>query len=175
MDSQALMLTSGVYYLLHLTNPPPNLYPTLFSRLQCPLSDLIWQDSWFQKYRNRSFAEKNLAMYCSVYQKIKKDLQFLERSNHLSLGKKCGRECGIHTPRSCLNEDYNDALLLIGAKNTFNQLNRILAIYNISKQCPSPKNAENNSYQAPYKLFVERERQFRLKKGHLRATPLLWQ
>ena len=59
--------------------------------------------------------------------------------------------------RSCLNEKFKDALLLIDAKNVFNQMNRNLVFHNISNYYPSFTNAVNNTYREPPELVVEKD------------------
>ena len=117
---------------------PPKLDPIIW-RLTMPVvqsrlarslvSDLC------QTYRNRSF-ENNRAMYCIMFQTRSANcrMQYL----YVCLRQKCGIEYANHTLISCFNGDNNNALLLIDAKNNFNQLNRNLALH-ISKQCPSLK------------------------------------
>ena len=76
----------------------------------------------------------------------------------------------IHRLSFCFNEYNNDALLLIDAKNALKHLKRNLAIHNISNQCLSLTNAMSNSYQAPSKLFVEKET-FLSQEGTTQGNP----
>ena len=51
--------------------------------------------------------------------------------------KKCGIEYAIHTLRDHYGKNSADGVLLIGAKNAFNSLNRKLALKNFKNTCPS--------------------------------------
>lgn len=52
-------------------------------------------------------------------------------------GYKSRGEAGIHAVHSLFDADDTDAVLLIGATNAFNSLNRATALRNIKILCPA--------------------------------------
>ena len=82
------------------------------------------------------------------------DLKALGGNSQLCLGQKSGIEHAIHSLREKFEHDDSEAMLLIDAKNTFNSLNRSLALQNIELICPSIVTALRNSYDSPSNLYV---------------------
>ena len=65
-----------------------------------------------------------------------------------------GCEAAIHAMRDILQEDENEAALLIDASNAFNSANRGATLHNISILCPSFFPFLVNTYRIPLRLFV---------------------
>ena len=83
---------------------------------------------------------------------IQTDLKQLGGNQQLCMGQRCGIEHAIHSLRA--NFDENEAVLLIDATNTFNLLNRKLALENIKIICPALFTAVKNSYSSPSPLYL---------------------
>ena len=83
---------------------------------------------------------------------VENDLKLLDKN--LCLGQKCGIEHAIHSLRKQFETPEIQGILFIDAENTFNSLNRDLALRNIEKPCPSIITAIRNSYKTPTSLFV---------------------
>ena len=88
----------------------------------------------------------------------------------LCLGQKSGIDYAIHTLRDQNSKTSADAVLLIGAENAFNSLNRKLALKNIENTCPSFLTATKNSY--PSKLFVNKKKTIYSQEGTTQGDPL---
>ena len=67
---------------------------------------------------------------------VKKDVVDASGSLQLCAGQKSGSEAAIHATHIIFESDNTDAVLLIGASNAFNALNRAAALYNIRILCP---------------------------------------
>ena len=69
-------------------------------------------------------------------------------------GHKSGSEAGVHAMRSIFDANDIDAVLLIGASNAFNSLNRTAALHNITVLCSSIATYALNTYRRHARLFV---------------------
>ena len=65
----------------------------------------------------------------------------------LCVGQQSGCEAGVHAMRRCLDDQENDAILLVDASNAFNTLNRRAALANIHSICPSIAITLTNVYR----------------------------
>ena len=63
-----------------------------------------------------------------------------------------GIEASIHSIRKTFEKDTSKCMLLVDAKNAFNNLNRTVALHNVIETCPSFHRYLNNSYKAPADL-----------------------
>jgi hypothetical protein len=63
-------------------------------------------------------------------------------------------EASIHSMRDMWDEPYTEAALLVDADNTFNKLNRRLAIHNIQSLCPNFYTHIKNTYQEAATLLI---------------------
>ena len=64
------------------------------------------------------------------------EIQQTAGSLQLCAGQPSGCEAAIHTLRHIFDDTYTQAALLVDASNAFNNLNRQLALANISFLCP---------------------------------------
>ena len=102
---------------------------------------------------------------------LKNELMSLGSNYQLCLGQKCGIEYAIHTLRDQYSKTSADAVLLIDTENTFNSLNRKLALKNIKNACPSLLTAIKNTYSNPSKLFVNKKNIYS-QEGTTQGDPL---
>ena len=73
---------------------------------------------------------------------------------HTSAGLKGCAEAAIHVMREMFDDDDSDAVILVDASNSFNALNRKVALFNIQIICPPFSTILINTYRAPSKLFI---------------------
>ena len=69
-------------------------------------------------------------------------------------GQPSGCESAIHALRLIFNDPTTQAALLVDASNAFNNLNRRLALRNISSLCPAFSRVIINMYRNAARLFV---------------------
>ena len=72
----------------------------------------------------------------------------------LCCGQECGAEAAVHAMRAMFEHDSSDAVLLVDASNTFNNLNRPVALHNIRYICPEIATLLINCYRIHSSLFV---------------------
>ena len=72
----------------------------------------------------------------------------------LCCGQDAGCEAAVHAMRTVFEADDTDAILLVDAANAFNNLNRLVALYNIQYLCPSIATVLINCYRMSSSLFV---------------------
>ena len=77
---------------------------------------------------------------------IGNDLKLLGKNRQLCLCQKYGIEHAIHSLRETFELQETELFLLIDPINSFNSLNRVLALEKIQKICPSIITALRNSY-----------------------------
>ena len=66
-------------------------------------------------------------------------------------------EATIHAARSAFESREAEAILLVDASNSFNALNRQVALQNIRRLCPLIATILINSYRNSTELFVDGE------------------
>ena len=69
-------------------------------------------------------------------------------------GLKSGIEASIHAMRKIYDKDSTEAVLLVDADNTFNRLNRKVALHNIKELCPPFYTYLQNTYQVSAKMII---------------------
>ena len=89
----------------------------------------------------------------------------------LCAGQPAGSEAAIHAMSSIFQDTSSDAVLLIDAKNAFNQLNRSVALHNIRMLCPAIAPYVINTYRSCAHLFVGGEVLYS-KEGTTQGDPL---
>ena len=67
-------------------------------------------------------------------------------------GLKAGIESAVHAMRMIFEDSETGAMLLVDAKNAFNNLNRMATLQNIKQICPPFYQYLLNTYQNPAKL-----------------------
>ena len=75
-------------------------------------------------------------------------------STQLYAGQPTGAEAVVHTMRELFKNDDTEAVLLVDASNAFNNMNRMVALHNIHRLCPSIATILINTYRIPTELFV---------------------
>ena len=75
--------------------------------------------------------------------------------SQLCAGQDGGCEAAIHATRLVFADEDSDGVLLVDARNAFNQLNRHVALHNVSLLCPPLAAILVNTYRAPAMLFVD--------------------
>ncbi|XP_076060341.1 uncharacterized protein LOC143036668 [Oratosquilla oratoria] len=69
-------------------------------------------------------------------------------------GQQAGSEAEVYAMRKIFEEPDCEAILLVDASNTFNNLNREATIHNIKIKCPILARYVENTYREPANLFV---------------------
>ncbi len=72
----------------------------------------------------------------------------------LCAGQLSGVESATHAMQTLLDDSNTEAILLVDASNAFNNLNRQVALTNISVNCPAILPVLANTYRQPSFLFV---------------------
>ena len=85
---------------------------------------------------------------------IKSDVTTAAGPLQTCTGIKAGIEAAIHAMRQIFEQDETEAILLVDAENTFNNLNRKAALSNIKELCPPFYQYLYNTYQSPAKLVI---------------------
>ena len=85
----------------------------------------------------------------------KVDIQEAAGSLQLCAGQISGIEAAVHAVDSLFQQEETEAILLVDASNAFNSLNRLCALHNIRRLCPSLATALINCYRAPTELFID--------------------
>ena len=107
----------------------------------------------------------------AVLSVIHSDIKEAAGSVQLCVGQISGCEAGVHAMRYILQNDENDATLLVDANNAFNSLNRKAALSNIHSICPSLAVIATNMYRGNAELFIEDET-ILSKEGTTQGDPL---
>ena len=87
----------------------------------------------------------------------------------LCSGHEAGCEAAYHAMNRIFLDENTEAILLIDAKNAFNNLNRRVALLNIHQLCPALATVLTNCYRSSSSLFVQGETLWS------REGTLLWQ
>ena len=77
------------------------------------------------------------------------DIQEAAGPLQLSAGRICGIEGAVHTVESSFQQEETEVVLLMDAKNAFNSRNRLSAVHNIRRLCPSLATVLIHSYRTP--------------------------
>ena len=72
----------------------------------------------------------------------------------LCAGHEAGAEAAVHAMRELFADEKTEAVLLVDASNAFNNLNRKVALLNISTLCPAIAKVLINCYRDNARLFV---------------------
>ena len=83
------------------------------------------------------------------------DIQEAAGSMQLCAGQISGIEAAVHAVDQLFQQEETEAILLVDASNAFNSLNRLSALLNIRRVCPSIATALINPYRPPTELFVD--------------------
>ena len=83
------------------------------------------------------------------------DIQRVAGTTQLCAGQEGGCEAAVHATRLVFADSDSDGVLLVDARNAFNQLNRQVALYNVSLLCPPLAAILVNTYRANAMLFVD--------------------
>lgn len=95
----------------------------------------------------------------------KQDIIEASGSLQVCAGLKSGAEAGIHAMHDLFDADDTDAVLLIGASNAFNSLNRASALHNVAVVCPTLATYATNTYRVPVRLFVMGGKELKCTEG----------
>ena len=72
----------------------------------------------------------------------------------LCAGQDAGIEAAIHAMSDIFNAEETDAILLVDARNAFNNLNRRAALFNVNRLCPAIGKILINTYRSAADLYV---------------------
>ena len=75
----------------------------------------------------------------------------------LCSGQEAGAEAAVHAMRTLFEQEGTDAVMLVDATNAFNNLNRKVALLNISLLCPAIATVLINCYRGNAQLLVNGE------------------
>ena len=83
-----------------------------------------------------------------------------------------GAEAAIHTMSQVFDEEETDGVLLINTTNTFNQMNRAIAMHNIQRTCPIMSKYVISTYRSLSRLFVCGGGEILSQEGTTQGDPL---
>ena len=72
----------------------------------------------------------------------------------LCAGQNAGSEAAIHALRELFERPETEVIIIVDARNAFNNLNRQVALRNIQYQCPAIATMLTNCYRSHASLFV---------------------
>ena len=87
-------------------------------------------------------------------------------------GHSAGAEAAIHAMSEIFAEDKTDGILLIDARNAFNQMNRSVAMHNIQITCNEISQYLINTYRSPSRLFICGGGEILSQEGTTQGDPL---
>ncbi len=87
-------------------------------------------------------------------------------------GQISGIEAAVHSTRSAFESDDVEAVLLADASNAFNCINRLIALLNIQRLCPTIATFLINSYRSNIELFFMDGEVIRSMEGTTQGDPL---
>ena len=90
----------------------------------------------------------------SVMYVFRADIQLAGGCLQTCTGVRAGIEASIHAMNAAWHNQFTEGLLQVDADNTFNRLNRRIALHNIKQICPSIHMYLLNHYQRPAHLTV---------------------
>ena len=90
----------------------------------------------------------------------------------VSAGHSAGAEAAIHAMSQVFDEEGTDGVLLIDATNAFNQMNRAVAMHNISITCKEVASYIINTYRSPSRLFISGGGEILSQEGTTQGDPL---
>ena len=96
---------------------------------------------------------------------LNSDIQEAAGPLQASAGLKGGAEAAIHVMRDIFNEESTDGVILVDVSNTFNSLNRQVALHNIQYICPPFATVPINTYRMSSRLFVTGGREISSQEG----------
>ena len=85
---------------------------------------------------------------------MKDDIQESAGPLQTATGLKAGAEATIHSVRLIFEDSSTEAVILVDANNTFNSINRKVALHNIQVTCPSFSKILINTYLSPSRLII---------------------
>ena len=86
-------------------------------------------------------------------------------------GQSSGVEAAVHAIRKLFGQDMANGVLMVDAANTFNNINRRVALHNIRKLCPSVATVLTNTYRRHSDLFIDGE-VLQSEEGTTQGDPL---
>ena len=108
----------------------------------------------------------------AILQVVGKDVEeacgFLQKCS----GLPAGMEAAVHAMQQMFEDESVEGILLVDAKNAFNNLNREAALHNTRHLCPSLSVVLQNCYQAESRLFVHGGGEIRSREGTTQGDPL---
>ncbi len=93
----------------------------------------------------------------AVLKVVGPDVRAVTGALQLCAGQESGIEAAVHAMRVIFEHEDTDAVLLVDAKNAFNNLNRQTALRNIEVSCPSISCILTNLYRSSAPLYVGSE------------------
>ena len=106
----------------------------------------------------------------AIMEVVGRDVQSAAGSLQLSAGQVAGRETAVHAMRELFEDEDSEGVLLVDAKNAFNNLNRKAALWNIKVLCPSLAPAPTGKTQS----YLWAVRRFIPVKEQHRGIPSQW-
>ena len=91
----------------------------------------------------------------------------------LCAGQNAGCEAAVHATHRVFQDSSTDAVILVDAKNAFNNINRRVALLNIQNLCPAIGTVLINCYRNDAMLFVGGET-ILSKEGATQGDPFPW-
>ena len=88
------------------------------------------------------------------------------------VGVPSGCETAVHAMTSLFECATTEGILLVDASNTFNSLNRSVALHNVPRVCPALGRVFQNTYSKPIRLIVAGQGEIYSREGTCQGDPL---
>ena len=108
----------------------------------------------------------------AVLSVLKPDIQAAAGNLQVAAGQEAGVEAAIHAMRRLHENEACDGIVLIDAKNAFNELNRATALWNTQIVCPPFSTVLINTYRGHARLFVAGGGELLSREGTTQGCPL---
>ena len=103
---------------------------------------------------------------------LKEEIKSTAGPLQVCTGHSAGAKPAIHTMSQVFDEEETDGTLLIDTTNTFNQMNKALAMHNIQITCPIMSKYIINTYQSLSRLFLCGGGEILSQEGTTQGDPL---
>ena len=103
---------------------------------------------------------------------IRPDVVKAAGSLQLCAGQEAGAEAAVHALRTLFERSSSEAMLLIDAKNAFNNLNKEATLLNIYSVCPALARILTNCYRVPSALYTSSGKVLWSCEGTTQGDPL---
>ena len=110
-----------------------------------------------------------------VARRVKEDVIKAAGALQVCSGQAAGIEAAVHAARSIWEDEETDCIILVDARNAFNELNRKAALHNVGRICPGVAGFLRNVYAVPALLRLSNGEVILSEEGTTQGDPLAMQ